>query len=240
MEEAVVRQAHKEAAVPVAGLGERSGLERYVAEREGLECFFELIARKDEGVGEGSWLVELEDAVCTHRMRLRRLRGRLRRGRLNTRESARGSGERNRNCGKTLCELSSAELLHGDRYSLQETFTGRAALHAHRPVYFRSRQLGPKARSATSGTLSLTTPCISARTSSVISSASPAGTSKSNSSWTWSTMRVLSFRSASLRSMAIMASLMRSAPVPWSGVLMAVRSAKPRWLGLRLSMSGMG
>ncbi len=40
--------------------------------------------------------------------------------------------------------------------------------------------------------------------------------------------------------MEIMASLMRSAAVPCSGVLMAVRSANPRWLGLRLSMSGMG
>ena len=43
--------------------------------------------------------------------------------------------------------------------------------------------------------------------------------------------------SASMRSMAI---LMRSAAVPCSGVLTAVRSAKPRWLGLREWMSGMG
>ena len=41
-------------------------------------------------------------------------------------------------------------------------------------------------------------------------------------------------------SIRTIASLIRSAAVPCSGVLTAVRSAKPRALGLRLFMSGMG
>ncbi len=40
--------------------------------------------------------------------------------------------------------------------------------------------------------------------------------------------------------MRTMASLIRSAAVPCSGELTAVRSAKPRALGLRLLISGMG
>jgi hypothetical protein len=47
-------------------------------------------------------------------------------------------------------------------------------------------------------------------------------------------------RSVISLSSAIIASLMRSAAVPCSGVLTAVRSAKPRMLGLRDWMSGMG
>src|ERR1035437_2236198 len=107
-------------------------------------------------------------------------------------------------------------------------------------AYLMSRQLGPRPTSATMGTLNSATCSISCWTRVRSSSASAGRTSKRSSSWTWRVMRERRRRAMMAASMRSMASLMRSAAVPCSGVLMAVRSAKPRMLGLRDWMSGRG
>ena len=101
--------------------------------------------------------------------------------------------------------------------------------------YFRSRQFAPvrphpqpAAHSTRSHAPSRAAPSRSPR------SISASGTSKSSSSCTCSVIRVLSFRPRARRSMRIIASLIRSAAVPCSGVFTAVRSANPRRFALRL------
>ena len=120
--------------------------------------------------------------------------------------------------------------------------TGAVAIRVSRrnTSHLISRQLSPRPTSATIGTENSATSSISRFTNSCISSASAGTTSKSSSSWTCRVILERRRRCSIFRSSAIIASLIRSAAVPCSGVLTAVRSAKPRMLGLRERMSGMG
>src|SRR5713226_367845 len=103
-----------------------------------------------------------------------------------------------------------------------------------------SRQLAPTQISTSSGTASLYTFSISSRTNLVSSLRSLAGASNSSSSCTCRIILASNFSAPRRQSMAIIASLMRSAAVPCSGELSAVRSAKLRICTCGEVISGMG
>src|SRR5690606_14111396 len=93
--------------------------------------------------------------------------------------------------------------------------------------HLHSYQFSPTPVATSSGTDSSNAPSISSVTSARVSSTWSRGTSKTSSSWTWSSMRAGELRAASSRWMSIIASLMMSAAVPCTGALVAARS--PNW-----------
>jgi len=104
-------------------------------------------------------------------------------------------------------------------------------LSAQRPRSF------PNPSSTTSGTARSAALLICAFTIGATASTFGGRRSSTSSSWTWRSMRAWYFpRSAA--STSSMARFIRSAALPWMGVLTAVRSAALRALGFLLLMSG--
>src|ERR1051326_1811636 len=113
-------------------------------------------------------------------------------------------------------------------------------LGLYRLAYLASRQLSPIPISTIRGTENSLTLSISCFTRVETASSSSDGHPKTSSSCTCSSMALRWPAACSAASIRTIASFIKSAAVPWRGVLTAVRSANPRELGLRLLMSGMG
>src|SRR5262249_12541694 len=100
-------------------------------------------------------------------------------------------------------------------------------------------QSPPVLMSTLSGTSSVMADSITCRARASRRGTSVSGASNRSSSCTCSSMRAWRPLSASAWAMRTMAIFMRSAAVPWTGALVAMRSAKLRRFGLPLLSSGM-
>jgi len=99
-------------------------------------------------------------------------------------------------------------------------------------------QLLPKPTETSRATDSSAAPAISRRTSSSSFSRSPAATSSTSSSCTWSSIRDCRPSAEIAFSTLSIATLMTSAADPWMGALSAIRSAISRRCRLSLVRSG--
>ena len=179
VQQPVIGEAHHVAAIPFARLLQRAGLESDVAQGKSLQPWAAFRCERIEAAQRrapahpqrrcGRRLLQDSERVCARRRRcgseplLRQ-----------SAKKRRCSGQTERDDGGGLCELSATDFfimippIQANVYQIEPQFrpTDRS--------YFKSRQFGPNDRSATSGTFSLTTPSISARTSAATSSVSSA------------------------------------------------------------------
>src|SRR5690606_22306518 len=100
-----------------------------------------------------------------------------------------------------------------------------------------SSQSLPIPTSTSRGTSMVTALAISRGISRLSKSISSTWASKTNSSWTWSSILDFSLADCIQLWTSIMAALIMSAALPWIGALMAFRSAKPRMVAFLLLIS---
>src|SRR5690606_12761865 len=106
------------------------------------------------------------------------------------------------------------------------------------PQWAASCQERPWPTETSRGTWSSAAAAIRSRTSASTVSSSPGATSRTSSSWTWSSRRELRPAAWRPRSTSTIATLMMSAALPWIGALSAIRSAMSRRWRLSLVRSG--
>ncbi len=135
VQQAVIRQAHQVAAVPVTRLLQWPRLESYFVQCEGLKLWPHFVVSEFERCRERRRPVQLEHAIrlgLAHRRRARRCRGRRGHARLSCSrlaerifsgavEQGRCRRQSNRHRGNTLRKLSPADFSH-DSSNCRQTF----------------------------------------------------------------------------------------------------------------------